>query len=61
MNDAQTGNPRDARVPYYLGVVEMQLNEKDDARNALTRFIAIAPSRYERQVADAKKRLDSLR
>ncbi len=61
LKDAQTGNPRDARVPYYLGVVEMQLNEKAEARNALTRFIAIAPSRYERQVADAKKRLDSLR
>ncbi|HWH02228.1 MAG TPA: tetratricopeptide repeat protein [Gemmatimonadales bacterium] len=60
LKDAQTGNPRDARVPYYLGVVEMQLNDKDDARNALSRFIAIAPSRYERQVADAKKRLDSL-
>ena len=47
-------------MPYYLGVVEMQLNEKDDARNALTHFIAIAPSRYERQVADAKKRLDAI-
>jgi len=60
LKDAEAGNPRDARAPYYLGVVEMQLNEKDAARNELTRFIAIAPSRYQRQVSDAKKRLDSL-
>jgi tetratricopeptide (TPR) repeat protein len=60
LKDAQAGNPRDARVPYYLGVVQMQLNEKDDARNELTHFVAIAPSRYQRQVADARKRLDSL-
>lgn len=60
LKDAQTGNPRDARVPYYLGVVEIQLNEKDVAREELTRFVAIAPSRYQHQVDDAKKRLDSL-
>ena len=60
LKDAEAGNPRDARAPYYLGVVEIQLNEKDAARNELTRFIAIAPSRYDRQVADARKRLDAL-
>ena len=60
LKDAQAGNPRDARVPYYLGVVAIQLNETDEAKNELTRFLAIAPSRYERQVADAKKRLDAL-
>ena len=58
--DAQTGNPRDPRVPYYLGVIEMQLNKNTEARNALTRFIAIAPTRFQRQVDDAKKRLNSL-
>jgi len=43
-----------------LGVIEMQLNKKDEAKNALNRFIAIAPSRFQRQVDDAKKRLGSL-
>jgi len=60
LTDAQAGNPRDPRVPYYLGVIEMQLNKKDEAKNALNRFIAIAPSRFQRQVDDAKKRLGSL-
>ncbi|HEX4633016.1 MAG TPA: tetratricopeptide repeat protein, partial [Gemmatimonadales bacterium] len=60
LTDAEAGNPRDPRVPYYLGVIEMQLNKKDEAKNALNRFIAIAPSRFQRQVDDAKKRLNSL-
>lgn len=58
--DAQTGNPHDPRVPYYLGVIEMQLNKNTEARNALTRFIAIAPTRFQRQVDDARKRLNTL-
>jgi len=53
-------NPRDARVLYYLGIVDQQLSKKDDARSAFTRFLTLAPSRYERQIADAKQRLASL-
>lgn len=60
LRQALAANPRDARVPYYLGVVEQQLSKPADARAALTRFLAIAPSRYDRQIADAKQRLASL-
>lgn len=57
---AMEANPRDARTPYYLGVVEQQLANKEDARAAFTRFLAIAPSRYDRQIADARQRLAAL-
>lgn len=60
LRQAQAANPRDARASYYLGIVEQQLGKKDDARAALTRFVAIAPSRYDRQIADAQQRLATL-
>lgn len=60
LHQAMEVNPRDARIPYYLGIVEQQLAKPADARAAFTRFLAIAPSRYDRQIADAKQRLAAL-
>jgi tetratricopeptide (TPR) repeat protein len=60
LRQAQDANPRDARVPYYLGIVEQQLGKAAEARTAFTRFLGLAPSRYERQIADAKVRLAAL-
>ncbi len=60
LQDAMAANPRDSRVPYYLGIVQQQLNKKDDARASLTRFIALAPSRYARQVENARQRLAAI-
>ena len=60
LQQAVTSSPRDARVPDYLGSVEQQLGKAAEARAAFTRFLAIAPSRYERQIADAKVRLAAL-
>lgn len=60
LRQAQDANPRDARVPYYLGIVAQQIAKPADARAAFTRFLAIAPSRYDRQIADAKQRLATL-
>jgi tetratricopeptide (TPR) repeat protein len=54
-------NPRDARAAYYLGIVDQQLGKADAARSALTRFVAVAPSRYDRQIKDARQRLAALR
>jgi hypothetical protein len=42
-----------------LGVVGQQLNKPADARVALTRFLALAPSKDTR-IADAKDRLAKL-
>ena len=61
LKQALDANPRDARVPYFLGVVEQQLGKTEDARDALSRFVALAPSRYDRQIKDAQQRLAALR
>jgi tetratricopeptide (TPR) repeat protein len=60
LTESGAANPRDPRVPFYLGTVFKQLGRTGDARVAFTRFIAIAPSRYERQVAVAKQHLAAL-
>ena len=58
--EAVERGPRDSRALYWLGVAEVQLGKKDEARAAFTRFIAQAPSRFERQVAAARQRLAGL-
>lgn len=59
--ESAAANPRDPRVPFYLGLVFENLGRKEDARSAFTKFIAIAPSRYERQIAVARQHIESLR
>ena len=58
--ESAAANPRDPRVPFYLGTVFENLGRKDEARAAFTRFIAIAPSRYERQIVVARQRVAAL-
>jgi len=53
-------NERDTRGLYYLGVVRTTLNDAAGARQAFERFVTLAPSRYAKQVDDAKRRLDAL-
>ena len=60
LRQAMDANPRDSRVPYYLGVVEQQLGRKAEARTAFQRFLALAPSRYQPQIDNAKQRLAAL-
>jgi hypothetical protein len=43
-----------------LGIVEQRETKNAEARTAFTEFIALAPSRYRAQVADAKQRLAAL-
>jgi superkiller protein 3 len=54
-------HPRDARALYYLGVLYQRLNRPTDAADVLQRFLAMAPSRYGPQIADATQRLATLR
>jgi len=61
LREAASANPRDPRPPFYLGLVLEQLGQKDEARTAFNQFIALAPSRYDRQIAMAKQHLDALR
>lgn len=60
LRESANANPRDPRVPFYQGLVLEHLGRKEDARAAFTRFITVAPARYERQVAMAKQHLAAL-
>ena len=60
LQDAVAANPRDPRRHYFLGIVEQHQNKAPEARTAFTDFIALAPTRYAPQVADARQRLDAL-
>jgi tetratricopeptide (TPR) repeat protein len=57
---AAEANVRTPRVSYELALVEQQLGRPADARTALTRFLAVAPSRMSTEIADAKRRLAAL-
>jgi len=57
---AAEGNPRDARPLLWLGLVEMQEGKREEAKAAFSRFLQLAPSRYDRQIAMAKDRLAQL-
>lgn len=60
LQQSTTANPRDPRPVYYLGIVQHMLTKREEARESFRRFIALAPSRYFRQVEDAKQRLAAL-
>jgi tetratricopeptide (TPR) repeat protein len=60
LTDAVTTNPRDTRSLYWLGIAREQLGKGMEARQAFERFIALAPSRYARQVEAARVRLARL-
>jgi len=53
-------DPRDSRIPYYIGRVDEARHDTEGARAAYQRFLGLAPSRYARQIADAKQRLARL-
>jgi tetratricopeptide (TPR) repeat protein len=59
LHQAMDENPRDPGAPYVLGLIEQQLNKPADARAALTRFLALAPS-TDTRITDAKSRLAKL-
>ncbi|MDP2483966.1 MAG: tetratricopeptide repeat protein [Candidatus Palauibacterales bacterium] len=60
LRQAVAANPRDARPLFWLGIAEQQLGNRDAARDAFTRFVAVAPSRQEAQVTVARQRLAAL-
>jgi tetratricopeptide (TPR) repeat protein len=53
-------NPRDARPYFWLGMSQMEQGKNPEAKASFTRFLELAPSRYERQIAMAKERLAQL-
>jgi tetratricopeptide (TPR) repeat protein len=60
LRQAVQANPRSHRALYVLGFVAQQVGSKDEARGAYTRFLELAPSRFETQKAEARRRLEAL-
>ncbi len=57
---AANANPRDPRPWFWLGLAQMEEGKQPEARESFTRFLALAPSRYERQIGMARDRLAQL-
>lgn len=53
-------NPRDARIPLLQAMTAETLDQTDTAREAYSRFLAIAPSRFASQIEESRKRLAQL-
>ena len=57
---AAQGSPRDPRPAFWLGIAHLQVNNRDAAKSNFSRFVQMAPSRMEQQVAMARQRLSEL-
>jgi superkiller protein 3 len=57
---AWEANPRDARVPFWTGLCQAEQGKREEAKASFTRFLAMAPARWEKQVQMAKQRLAGL-
>ena len=60
LQQAAEMNPRDVRPLFWLGIATQAQGKKEASREAFTRFVTLAPKRYERQVASARERLTQL-
>jgi Tfp pilus assembly protein PilF len=60
LRQAVEANPRNVRALYVLGFVSVQVGNPAEAREAYRRFVELAPSRFDAQKAEARKRLDGL-
>ena len=60
LRQATTANPRDPRPFLFLGLALEQLGQQAGAKTAFAQFVALAPSRYERQITIAKQHLATL-
>ncbi len=57
---AGAANPRLAEVAFWTGMVQIVRGDRVEAKRSLTRFLAIAPSRWQEKIEVAKKRLEEL-
>ena len=60
LGQAVEANPRNVRALYVLGFVARQMGHTAAARDAYTRFLELAPSRFEEQKVEARKRIEAL-
>ena len=57
---AVEGNPRDARAWFWLGLFQSDQGKHTEVRTSPNRFLELAPSRYDRQITQARPRLAAL-
>lgn len=57
LSRAMAANPRNARIPYALGQIQLLLGDRAGARVTLTRFVDVAPSMFGRQVIQVRQQL----
>lgn len=57
---AGEANPRLADAAYWTGMVQLVRGNREEAKQSLTRFLAIAPSRWQGKIEAAKQRLGEL-
>jgi tetratricopeptide (TPR) repeat protein len=60
LEKAVAANPRSAKALYLFASVAQRLDQKEAAKAAYTSFIAMAPSVYSSQIAEARERLQAL-
>jgi tetratricopeptide (TPR) repeat protein len=60
LKKAAEANPLDARVSFWTALCQVEQGKREDARASFTRFLAMAPSRWDKQIAMAKQRLAAL-
>lgn len=60
LRQAAAANPRSHRTLYLLGRVARQAGDTAEARAAWTRFLALAPSRWETQRQEVQQQLVTL-
>jgi Tfp pilus assembly protein PilF len=61
LEKAVQANPRSARALYMFGSVAQKLEQNKEAKDAYTRFIAMAPSRFQEQIVEAGHRLETMK
>jgi tetratricopeptide (TPR) repeat protein len=54
---AMAANPRNARIPYALGQVQLLLGDRAAAKVTLSRFVDVAPSMFGRQIIQVRQQL----
>jgi tetratricopeptide (TPR) repeat protein len=57
---AAEANPRDARIAFWLGLCQIEESKPAEAKASLTHFVAVAPSRWQKQIGMANQRLAGL-
>lgn len=60
LEQALEANARDARPFFWLGLCQAQQGKREAARDSFARFLAMAPSRWEKQIGLAKQRMAEL-